>query len=1185
MRAPRIALTTLGVVLAGTVLGALVFAVWLLVTPSGARWLLAEIDRADVAEVRVQEVRGRLLGPLELYGLRVVAPGLEITLDRARIEVSPAALLIGRLRFETLALGRLVVRVEHSGEPPTPARIPDLPLDLGLRRFTIAQLELHLPDGETAQHLDTIALDDFNWAGTHLHIGRLSARHPLTGSLEVAADVRLGAQSVRIERLQVLALSAPRARVEASGLIRLDAQDSRLALTWKDLRWPLLGEARLASPEGSAEIAGQLGDLRARLAGRLGEQATLHADARYADQRIEATLGWTHLQWPLAGAPRVLSETGTLVFSGLPENFRYVLDAQLAAEGKKGRAQAAGSGGFEQLVVETLKLAVAKSEVTGAARIDWTAAPLIDADLRVRNLDPGLFLADWPGRLNGTLRARTRIEPQTTGVRFELALRDSRLRGYPLELDAQGESRDRDLRLSRFALRSGTTRLDGHGQVTPPFDVQATLDSPDLVALWPGLHGSAQLRAQLQGSLDAPRLVARGAAQQLEFGTIAAGHLQLDADLALAGAWKLDLDARSLRGPVEVRRAQLRLDGNARDHRMRLGVDAAQAQIDLEARGNFDHRRRLWQGQLASGRVQPAGLAPWVLEEQTALRVEPAALDLQPACWRALASRICTQLSRQETRVRAAFRLEQLDFAYFASFLPRGWELRGGIDGTGLVELREGGLAEARADLVTDPIEIRRDGETLLEAARGSLLVEETADAATARLRLPLQGGEIRFDARLDALPGASSYTQRPLGAQLEVTLSNLDFLRLASAEIEAPAGRVDGRMNWSGTLAQARAEGELRLSEGRLRLARPGIEITGLSARVGTTPAGALSLEGSAVSGKGRIAITGEAVPTGENAGARLAIRGEDFQAANTTELRAWVSPRLDLRLHGRKLEVSGEIDVPRAQITPVSFDSGIGPSSDQVIVVGEQDPVARAGMQLLADVRLNLGQQVRFEGNGLKTELTGSVRAIEAPGRPGSGRGEVRLVGGRYKAYGQELEIDSGRLLFNGGPLTEPAVEIRARRKPREDIEVGVFVRGRLDKPEFQLFSTPAMPHEQQLSWLVFGRPIEEGGAGDERAMLANAALSLGLTGTDFLAQNLRGGLRLDAVSFGADPGEDAQRARFTVGKYLSPKLYLSYGIGLFQPGQAFKLLYDLGHGFKFSTVSGVHTGGDLLYSFERK
>ena len=228
-------------------------------------------------------------------------------------------------------------------------------------------------------------------------------------------------------------------------------------------------------------------------------------------------------------------------------------------------------------------------------------------------------------------------------------------------------------------------------------------------------------------------------------------------------------------------------------------------------------------------------------------------------------------------------------------------------------------------------------------------------------------------------------------------------------------------------------------------------------------------------------------------------------------------------------------------------------------------------------------LGDKVSFKGFGLKTRFEGNLRAIERPGRPGTGRGEIRMVGGHYKAYGQDLAIDTGKVIFNGGPLTEPAVEIRATRIPAEGIEVGVLVRGTLEAPDFQLYSTPAMPRERQLSWLVLGRSLEDGGGGDERQALANAALALGLARTDSVANSLKGGLNLDDVSIGSAPGEDASQASLTVGKYLSPKLYVSYGVGLFQPGQVFKLLYDLGRGFKIATESGVQTGGDLLYSVE--
>jgi len=129
-------------------------------------------------------------------------------------------------------------------------------------------------------------------------------------------------------------------------------------------------------------------------------------------------------------------------------------------------------------------------------------------------------------------------------------------------------------------------------------------------------------------------------------------------------------------------------------------------------------------------------------------------------------------------------------------------------------------------------------------------------------------------------------------------------------------------------------------------------------------------------------------------------------------------------------------------------------------------------------------------------------------------------------------------------------------------------------------------------------------------DRSAVSQAALSLGLSGGDYFAQKIGKSVGLDLISVGQGPvggsnvaadatsiqGSQAaqnagtstaytsQAAQLTLGKYLTPKLFISYGVSLFQPGQTFRLLYDIGHGFKLQTESGVASGGDLIYTFER-
>ncbi|HZE76242.1 MAG TPA: translocation/assembly module TamB domain-containing protein, partial [Gemmatimonadales bacterium] len=61
------------------------------------------------------------------------------------------------------------------------------------------------------------------------------------------------------------------------------------------------------------------------------------------------------------------------------------------------------------------------------------------------------------------------------------------------------------------------------------------------------------------------------------------------------------------------------------------------------------------------------------------------------------------------------------------------------------------------------------------------------------------------------------------------------------------------------------------------------------------------------------------------------------------------------------------------------------------------------------------------------------------------------------------------------------------------------------------------------------------------------------------------------------------DLKEASFVAGKYLSPSLYVSYGIGLFDPVSTLRLRYALSSKWTLQAEQGEATGADLLYKFE--
>lgn len=983
--------------------------------------------------------------------------------------------------------------------------------------------------------------------------------------------------------LVVNSLAVQRFTLSGAGESPLEFTDIALDGDWLG---PDVDARRIAfswGPVGAVEASTQLqlqaeGLQLAGLALRQPFDARVSGELSYfGDSALK--LDWTQLQWPLSGEPQVQAGSGRAQLSGRVQNYRMQMETPLSAAGLEAQLKLAVQGDAQSLNVRELALQLLDGEITSRGVLRWSPTLEFDAEGTLAQINPAQLRADLPGEMNGRFAVRGAGEA-LRDLDFSLKLERSRLLQHVLNLDVMGRRRGEQLSLSRARLSNGDSALQARGTVWPVPDVALDFSSPNLAQVWPGLSGRAQAQAQLRGLGESLRISAEAAATELRYQQAAVGDITLKADAGWQGSTQITLEAQDLEAGEILDQLRLELAGTPQQHALTVDVRDARGELELMLQGALGKDRQSWRGALSEGRIAPRDAAAWSLESAAALNLSAAAQALEPACWLSGEARACFSARQGSGRSTLAMRLRDLEFGYFRGLWPPGWAVEGRVSGTASLSLQGGELQTLDADFETSEGYWRAGERTLLAFRPGSLNITEAAQGLEARLSLPFSEGGVALGAQL--APGRR-LTRRPLQGRAQIEMPELAWLPGLLPAVESVQGRITGDLRLGGTLEQPRLDGRARLEAERLQLAAPGLTLQAVEAQVSGSGGTRVQLQAAARSGEGTLSLQGEA-QLAEAGALELKLVGENFQAANLPEAQVWISPDLQIRYAASQLRVAGELKVPRAEIRPKSFAAGVGPSSDQVIVDADAQRVTQRALALNSDIKVSFGEAVNFDGFGLKTRLSGSVNALDEPGRPTRARGEVRLEGGRYKAYGQDLEIETGRLLYNGGSITDPAVEIRAKRQPREDITVGVYVRGRLDAPEFSLYSTPAMPQERQLSWLVLGRALEEGGADGDRAALTNAALSLGLTGGDFLAQKMRGGLSLDEISIGARPGETADQARLTIGKYLSPRLFVSYGVGLFQPGHVFRLLYDIGRGFKLQTESGVESGGDLLYSIER-
>jgi translocation and assembly module TamB len=293
--------------------------------------------------------------------------------------------------------------------------------------------------------------------------------------------------------------------------------------------------------------------------------------------------------------------------------------------------------------------------------------------------------------------------------------------------------------------------------------------------------------------------------------------------------------------------------------------------------------------------------------------------------------------------------------------------------------------------------------------------------------------------------------------------------------------------------------------------------------------------------------------------------------------EATVYASPALDVAIDLPRIEVTGRVVIPEAYLSIETLPVQAVKVSPDRIVHGQVEGDTIRPIDMIADVTVELGDSVRYTGSNLDTALSGSLRLSFESGLSPNASGGLR-IDGNDDAYGQELALERGELLF-AGPLDDPALDVLAVREIGAT-RVGIRLSGTLRAPETSLFSEPPMSELNALSYLRFGRPLTATD-GSETVTLEATALALGLQQALPAVQRVGDALRLDELSI--EPTE-VDAGSLMAGKYLSPKLYLSYTYGLFNRLGGFLMRYQINDRFSLETRSGNEKSMDFLYSVEK-
>ncbi|EOX3404401.1 translocation/assembly module TamB domain-containing protein [Vibrio cholerae] len=1007
-----------------------------------------------------------------------------------------------------------------------------------------------------------------------------------------------------------LALQATAAQHDVSisslelSMPELDAQLNAQATLSQDypIQLELRSQVHLADFKGqtlSLAAQGSLADLtvQANLDSLAQAQLNSHFNLLDADIPFDLQLSQVKAQWPMLGEGDYHVEVPELSIQGSLAKYQFALQGALQGKDLPNVSLALqGHGNLDEVALQSLKVDTLGGLVTGNAVANWKNPLNWAARLNLKNIQPGLQWPEAEGKISGELDTSGALTEQG-GWQVEvsrLAIKGV-LRDYPLKMlgelsasDVQGKG-DIALQTKGVSLVHGPNSLTAKGQLSKQWRMSVELDVPDLSKSLPDAKGKVIGDVLLRGDLKQPRVklvLDADSLQWQELGSI--GHVTLQGNLVPLPEpqGELTLQVRDIQYQDQrIDTVDLKAQGSQRKHEVTLDVTSDLASTSLAMNGRLRTEPTLrWQGELERMWLNsPQG--QWLLQQATALSFDQRTERVTVAahCWVQGEASLCLEEEAElGARGEARLAIKQFDFKQLAGVLPKETKLSGGLNGQVWAKWAPKAAPQLQANLELTQGQVTQKlnksvtfgwdkAQFSAQLAKNQLQASWLLDATdNGDLSGNIQIADVRAE-------------QKTMLGSLNLTTFNLDFLQPLIGELNEAKSNINADVQFHGPMLHPQLNGEIAINDIRVKGEISPVDVQ--SGQVSLKFNGYQAvLNADIQTTDGLLEVDGDADwQQIEDWRLKARVHAPSMMVELPPMVRVKVIPDLTLTMQPQLARVTGNIALPWGRIVVEELPpSAIGVSKDQILLNADFEPLTdkeRIPFSVESDVNVQIGDDFQLSAFGLQGNLVGRLNVAQKDKGPFI-LGEVNIRNGQYRSFGQDLQIKEGKILMNG-PVDQPYLAITAIRNPnntQDGVVAGVRVSGPSDEPSLTIFSEPAMPQANALSYLLRGQNIDGEAGGNAMTTtliglsLAQSGKLVGEIGQAFGVQDLQ----LDT----AGSGDDSQ---VTVSGYILPGLQVKYGVGIFNSVGEFTVRYRLMQDLYLEAVSGVDSAVDLLYQFE--
>ncbi|MGI2992998.1 autotransporter assembly complex protein TamB [Vibrio alginolyticus] len=962
----------------------------------------------------------------------------------------------------------------------------------------------------------------------------------------------------------------------------------------------LVKQADAKGQKLSLSVSGSVGDLS--LNATLSElvQAEIKGDIQPLKTQLpfDVVIKNVQAQWPLFGQSDYQVSVPSLVAKGSLDGYEVALETK--ASGKDIPAVDValnGKGTLEQIDLESLVVKTLGGELSGKVMANWAAPINWQADLNLKNIQPGLQWKEAEGDISGNLSTSGSLTEQG-GWQVSLPKLDidGILRGYPLNVEGQLEASDKngkgeDIQLTTqgLALSHGPNQLSAKGKIDKQILMDVEVNFPDFAKSVPDLAGKMQGKVALRGSLKEPDINLDLALNQINWqqqANVETITLKGDVKPLPAPKANISLIANNITyDDIKVDSADLEVSGDEKLHQLTLDVVSDLVSTSLEIEGTFQQKpEMIWDGALRRLTLS-SQQGPWALQKSTAVKVniDKQIANVQAHCWLQAESSVClTEDISVGKSGQAKLAINDFDFDQIKQFLPPETKLQGSVNAQAFAKWAPEKKPEVTLSINMPKGQVEQALEQPIKVGWESFNFK----AALAKDKLD---AEWLFDVKDNGdLSGKVSLlnvsSEKPtIDGKVSLSTFHLDFLAPLIGEYSLFKANMNTDLAISGDVMHPKLNGQFLIDQMKLQGEVTPIDIN--SGQVVINFKGhQADLDAGILTPDGELNVTGDADWQDlQNWRTKARVFAKELNVDLPPMVKIKVEPDMTIDVTPQLAKIEGDINLPWGRIVVEELPpSAVGVSSDTVILdknLQPVDDVAAMPFDVETNINIKIGDDFQLAAFGLKGGLKGNLNVTQKDKGPFI-VGEVNVVDGSYRSFGQDLLIKEGKILMNGPP-DQPYLSIKAIRNPdntQDDVIAGVQVSGPASDPSIEIFSEPAMNQANALSYLLRGQDIDGEAGGNAMTTtliglsLAKSGRVVGEIGEAFGVQDLQ----LDT----AGSGDDSQ---VTVSGYILPGLQVKYGVGIFNSLGEFTVRYRLMQDLYLEAVSGVDSAVDLLYQFE--